>query len=211
MFEGWPFHVTQRGNHKKTVFDDQNDRVQYLSLLRLYADRFAMSVWAYCLMPNHVHLIVVGRAKESIPRAVGNAHREYSRLRNRRHDVTGHLWSSRYYSTMLDDSHLWAAVRYVELNPVRASMVEDAVEFPWSSARAHAGKSHDPLLDPKRPFPGHIGDWSAWLSLGLEEETARRIRLNTQTGEPTGCREFVNEIEARLRRRVRAGRSRNRR
>ena len=200
MFESIPFHVTHRGNHRKDVFDDDRDRRLYLQLLRGYALRFEMSVWGYALMSNHVHLIVVGRNRSSIPRAVGNAHREFSRLRNKRGLVTGHLWANRYFSTALDEPHLWAAIRYVELNPVRAGIVGDATAYAWSSARAHAALVNDDLLSADRPFPGPIADWRGWLGNGLEEETAKLLRENTAKGSPTGNTAFMASIEERLRR-----------
>jgi putative transposase len=203
MFEGTPFHVTHRGNHKRDVFDDDQDRRLYLRLLRRYALRFELSVWGYALMNNHVHLIVVGGHRTSIPRAVGNAHREFSRSRNQTRQVTGHLWANRFFSTALDEPHLWAAIRYVELNPVRAGIVADATDFLWSSARAHAALAKDTLLTPDRPFPGPIGDWRRWLANGLEEETLTRLRSNTASGAPTGDGAFVSAIEARLKRQVR--------
>jgi putative transposase len=194
MLEGIPFHVTHRGNHKKDVFDDDRDRRLYLRLLRQYASRFEMAVWGYALMSNHVHLIVAGQHRTSIPRAVGNAHREFSRRRNERGLVTGHQWANRYFSTALDEPHLWAAIRYVELNPVRAGIVGDATLFEWSSAPAHAGLVSDDLLSIDRPFPGPIADWRRWLGHGLEEETATRLRENTASGSPTGNTAFVASI-----------------
>ena len=203
MFEGAPFHLTHRGNHKKNVFDVDRDRSIYLDLLRRYSRRFEMAIWGYCLMNNHVHLIVVGQNRTSIPRAVGNAHREYSRQRHRTRSVTGHGWANRFFSTALDEPHLWAAIRYVELNPVRGGLVENANDYAWSSARAHTGGVRDHLLDAERPFPGPIGDWRQWLASGLEDETLRRLRDNTASGEPTGDNGFVAAIERRLGRRVR--------
>jgi putative transposase len=208
MFEGAPFHITHRGNHKKIVFNDDRDRGLYLSLVRRYAARFEMSVWGYCLMSNHVHLLAMGKSSESIPRALGNAHREYSRLKNQKTKVTGHLWANRFFSTVLDEPHLWAAIRYVELNPVRAGIVGDATTFGWSSARAHAGLAEDELLAADRPFPGPINDWRQWLANGLEEGTLERIRENTARGSPTGSERFVTAIERRLNRRVRPRRRR---
>lgn len=209
MFEGAPFHVTHRGNRKMVTFENDRDRRTYLRLLRRYSKRFGMRVWGYCLMNNHIHLIAVGRERTSIPRAVGNAHREYSRLRNLRRDVTGHLWANRYFSTALDEVHLWAAIRYVELNPVRAGIVHDATRYPWSSARAHCGAGRDRLLDPDRPFPGPIGNWRAWLATGLEDDLRKRIRDNTSTGLPTGSDDFVRAVEQRVGRRVRPKRRRS--
>lgn len=107
-----------------------------------------MSIWAYCLMDNYIHLIAAGKQRDSISKALRNAHRKYSRLLNMEAYVTDHLWANRFFSTALDESHLWAAVRYVELNPVRAQLVDEATGYSWSSARAHAGLRPDPLLDP---------------------------------------------------------------
>jgi len=198
MLEGWPFHLTHRGNHREPVFRTADDRRTYLRLLDRFARKFGMLIWSYCLMDNHIHLIAVGRARSSISKALGNTHRAYSRRRNEETGVTGHLWANRFFSTALDDPHLWAAVRYVELNPVRARLVDKATDYPWSSARAHVGSSLDPLLDRERPFPGHIGDWAAWLNAGLEEQTAARLRANTATGRPTGSDGCLEELEARL-------------
>jgi putative transposase len=204
MLAMWPFHVVHRGNHQQLLFATDEDHRTYLRMLRRYSAQFSMRVWAYCLMPNHVHLIVVGRFRNSIPRAVGNTHRHFSRCANSRTETTGHLWANRFYSTILDESHLWAAVRYVELNPVRAGFVQAATDYEWSSTRAHAGKFRDPVLDPERPFPGAVADWSAWISDELEAETIKRIRRNTATGRPTGRSEFVAELERLLGRPLRA-------
>ena len=203
MLEGWPFHITHRGNHRKSVFRTDDDRRAYLRLLDRFSKQFGMSIWAYCLMGNHVHLIAVGKERSSISKALGNTHRACSRSRNLHAAVTGHLWANRFFSTPLDEPHLWAAVRYVELNPVRARLVGEATDYAWSSARAHAGLHAHPLLDLERPFPGPIGDWPAWLRAGLEEQTAARLRANTLTGRPTGSDGFILELEERLGRRLR--------
>ena len=203
MFAGLPFHLTHRGNHKETVFFSEQDRAQYLQLLRRHAERFKMAVWAYCLMPNHVHLIAIGRCKASISRALGLTQQMHSRRVNLRRDVTGHLWANRFFSTALDEYHLWAAVRYVELNPVRAGIVKDATEYVWSSARFHGGLAEDDLLHSSSPFPGPIGDWAAWLRIGLDDATASRLRDNTFTGQPSGCDRFIEEIEERCGRKFR--------
>jgi len=196
--EGLPFHLTHRGNHRKKVFRTDDDRRGYLSALDRFSKRFGMLIWAYCLMGNHVHLIAVGRERDSISKALGNTHRTISRMRNRESEVTGHLWANRFFSTALDEPHLWAAVRYVELNPVRSGLVTHAIDYAWSSARSHAGLEACSLLDPGRPFPGAIGDWAGWLSTGLEEQTAERLRANTSTGRPTGSTGYVRELETTL-------------
>ena len=203
MVPNCPCHITHRGNHRREIFARDVDRRTYLHDLRSYADRFGMRVWAYCLMPNHVHIVAVGRERASISKAIGNAHRRFSRRQNATRNVTGHLWANRFYSTLLDEPHLWAAVRYVELNPVRAGFAAEATEYAWSSARANAKLFRESLLDPERPFPGPVSDWQAWLRTGLEEQTGRRLRTNTFTGWPTGSDEFILGLEQRLGRAIR--------
>lgn len=195
---GCPYHVTHRGNRRGLVFLEEGDRAAYLELLRTVAQREGLKIWAYCLMPNHVHLVVVGEYERSMARAIGNAHRRHAQRINAREHWSGHLWSSRFYSTPMDESHLWAAVRYVELNPVRAGLVRRPDEYPWSSARQHATGSEDPILDPARPFPGAISSWVEWLLEGLGDVTAHAIRSGTSTGRPCGSDGFIQELEHRI-------------
>jgi putative transposase len=200
---GCAYHVTQRGNRRGEIFLRDEDRDVYRDLLGEYSRRFGLEVWAYCWMSNHVHLLVAAHRPDSLARAIGISHRRYSRYLNRRQGWTGHLWANRFFSTLLDAVHLLHAVRYVELNPVRAGLADDAAAYPWSSARAHARGLADPLLSPQRPFPGAIEDWSAWLRQGLEPEHLENLRMNTSTGRPSGSPEFVLELEKTLGRRLR--------
>lgn len=160
-------------------------------------------------MTNHVHLIAVPRRPESLARGIGRAHQAHTRRINRPRRWTGHLWANRFYSTPLDAPHLWTAVKYVELNPVRARMVARAAAWPWSSAAAHAGlAAPHAVLAPGRPFPGQPSDamtgrpisWAEWLAAGLEEDAADRLRLATSTGRPMGDEPFVARLESELRR-----------
>jgi len=149
-------------------------------------------------MSNHVHLLVVPERSDSLARGIGEAHRRHSRIINKRKGWTGHLWANRFYSTPLDEHHLWVAVRYVELNPVRSGQVSRAHEYDWSSARANASGMASALLDVQRPFPGGIEDWDAWLHAGLGDPRLDAIRANTSTGRPTGSESFVIDLEKRL-------------
>jgi putative transposase len=197
---GTPYHVTHRGNHRSDVFFDDADRAHYLALLAQHAKAYAMEVWAYCLMTNHVHLIVVGHEPHSLARAIGFAHMRHSRRINQRLGWTGHLWANRFYSTALDGEHLWGAVRYVERNPVRAGLVTRAEDYAWSSARAHARRQPDALLAETRPFPGPVDDWPQWLASEGDEALVAAIRRNTCTGRPSGSEAFVKQLEERLKR-----------
>lgn len=200
---GCPHHITHRGNRGDPVFYAVGERKQYCGWLREYADKHSLRIWAYCLMPNHVHLIAFAENSHSLARAVGHTHRRFSSWMNGRHGWTGHLWANRFFSTPMDAAHLWAAVRYVELNPVRAGLVDDPLEYRWSSAPAHCGQSSDPLLHRSRPFPGHIKEWKAWLLAGCNENLVHELRTDTATGRPCGSSEFVSLVEKKLDRRLR--------
>src|SRR5579872_4231786 len=113
-----PFHVTQRGNRRQVVFEDDTDRIVYLDLLRGNCLRHGLSVLGYCLMSNHVHLIAFPHRPAALPLAMKNTHGRYAAYCNARYASSGHLWQGRYYSCPLDTPHLWAALRYTELNPV---------------------------------------------------------------------------------------------
>jgi putative transposase len=200
---GWPHHVTHRGNRREPVFFEESDRTLYRDLLRDRAARYELEVWAYCWMGNHVHLLVVGHRPDSLARAIGTAHREYSRIINRRRGWTGHLWANRFHSVPLTERQMYFAARYIELNPVRAGLVGDPVDYPWSSARAHLRGDRDPLLAPHRPLPGAVGDWRTWIEGAVEPEELESLRAATASGRPAGPEEFLRDLERRLGRRLR--------
>jgi len=192
---GCPYHVTHRGNRRGAVFLQDSDRHSYLGALSARAVREGLRIWAYCLMPNHVHLIVVGERATSMARCIGHTHRRHAQRVNTREGWTGHLWANRFYSTPMDDRYLWIAARYVELNPVRAGLVRRPTDYPWSSARAHACGTADSVLDPDRPFPGAVEDWEEWLLTGIDSDDVKAIRSQTSTGRPMGSEAFVRELE----------------
>jgi putative transposase len=189
--------VTHRGNDRRTVFYDSADFRVYRALLRRFAERHSVRFWSYCLMGTHVHLIAVPPDARSLARAIGATQQSYSLWFHARHGGTGHLWGNRYFSTVLDSAHLLVAVRYVELNPVRAGIARRAAEYAWSSAAAHALHRSDPLLDPTRPFPGAVRDWAGWLESGTALDEIDFLRARTRTGRPAGSHEFVHDLERR--------------
>ena len=122
VVSGVPHHITQRGNRRQATFFNEADYAAYLELMSEWCWRCGVAVWAYCLMPNHVHLIVVPESEDGLRRGIGEAHRRYSRRINFREGWRGHLWQGRFASFPMDERHLMLAVRYVELNPVRAKL-----------------------------------------------------------------------------------------
>jgi putative transposase len=205
VVSGFPHHVTQRGNRRADIFETDGDREAYLRFLKKYCERRKLSVWAYCLMRNHVHLVVVPEKESSLSEGLRDAHTVYALYFNARTELSGHVWQGRFFSCPLDDSHLWAAVRYVELNPVRAAIVERAETYRWSSAAAHCGLREDTVLSPAFPRAGVINDWAAWLHEPIEneEETHTTISRQTRTGRPCGSSDFMDRIEQLLKRTVR--------
>jgi len=194
---GLPHHVTQRGNRRQQTFFMDADYSAYKGLMAEWCGRYGVKVWAYCLMPNHVHLIVVPQSEEGLRRAIGEAHRRYTHQVNFREGWRGHLWQGRFASFPLDERRLLAATRYVELNPVRAGMVKDPGAYPWSSAAAHiSGRSND-LVEVK-PLLEMVGNWRDFLQGGVSEEEIKRIRRHERTGRPLGNDGFVEKLEEGL-------------
>ena len=200
---GAPHHVTQRGNNRQKIFFSDSDRHIYLAFLAERSRKFGMALLGYCLMPNHVHLVAVPARADSLARALGRAHYDYAVYFNHRKLHSGHVWQNRFYSAPLDRAHLGTALRYVDLNSVRARLAQTAVDYRWSSARAHVdGRDPSGLLDMetwKEICP--CGDWAqalAWSN--TDEQLAERVRQATRTGRPCGEPPFVTALEAILER-----------
>ncbi len=119
ILEGVPYHITQRGNGRQQVFFEDRDYILYLDLLRNNCTEERLSIWAYCLMPNHIHLITMPERAAAMAQAMGRTNADFARYYNLRKRSRGHVWQARYHSTPLDASHLWRAMAYVERNPVR--------------------------------------------------------------------------------------------
>ncbi|NLO74147.1 MAG: transposase [candidate division WS1 bacterium] len=181
---GHPHHVTQRGNRRQQVFFSPDDYQQYLITLGNEAQARALKIWAYCLMPNHVDLIVVPQGSEALAHTLRTVHSTHARHINQQHDWEGHLWQGRYFSCLLDEIHLGEALRYVERNPVRAGMVERASDYAWSSAAPHCGLRPDPVLASDLPLLDLVPDWRAWLEPRDDEQVVQRVRFFTARGWP---------------------------
>jgi putative transposase len=157
----------------------------------------SVALWAYCLMPYHVHLILVPETEDGLAAALGEAHRRHTRRVTFGEGWRGYLWQGRFASFPLGGDHVVAAARHVELNPVRAGLTPRPEDWPWSSARAHlAGRDAGPVA--VRPLPGRVGDWRAFLAAGLGEEALETLRRHERTGPPLGSAAFVERLEAAL-------------
>ncbi len=201
VLPGCPHHVTHRGNGGRPVFAVPEARRFYRYWLREYAAKYGLRIWAYCLMTNHVHLIVVPDHETSLSNTIGRLDARQCRWLNEHEGSSGHVWGPRFRSVPMDEPHLWAATRYVELNPVRAGVVARAEDCNWSSAPAHALRTPDELLSADLPFavPALGEPWRQWLAEGLEDAVAADIRRATETGVPLGSREPMLDMQRRLR------------
>jgi REP-associated tyrosine transposase len=181
VLPGIPHHVTQRGNGRRQTFFGDSDYALYLSLLRHSCRKSGTAVWAWCLMPNHVHLILVPDHADGLRKAMAPTHARYAGEINRRAGGCGHLWQGRFGSAPMDEAHLHVCLRYVELNPLRAGLARRPEDWRWSSARGHLGLAPDGLVDPA-PVRARIDDWRSFLDAGLDEEDRETIRTAERTG-----------------------------
>jgi putative transposase len=199
---GLPHHVTQRGNARQYILESDADRTVYLDLLRQSIELHSVALIGYCLMSNHVHLIAVPRKANVLGLVLKDTHGRYASYWNAIHHSSGHVWQGRYYSCPLDEPHLWKALRYTELNPVRAGLVAKAESWSWSSAAAHCAT---------HPADGYLAmglwqtrwsacSWRAYLSAGENESELSAIRQCTHAGRPLGAAEFIGALERQIQR-----------
>ena len=196
-----PHHVTQRGNRRQAVFFYEADYRMYLKYLSEAIQKTAAEIWAYCLMPNHVHLVIVPASEDGLRGTFSDAHRRYTRYINFREGWRGHLWQERFHSFVMDEDYLMAAVRYVELNPVRAGLCQTPEEWCWSSVRPHIDGKDDGVVTVK-PMLERVNQWSDYLSVN-DSERLDLMRKHQRTGRPLGNDAFLQYMETLVGRTVR--------
>ena len=202
VVEGFPHHVTQRGVRRQRTFFNDRDYRAYLDIARDQLEEPKLGVLAYCLMPNHVHFVVIPHSRHALSRFFCEVHKRYARRTNMLNDWKGHLWQQRFYSVVMDEHHCRAAMRYVELNPVRAGLVRRATDWPWSSARANIGAIADDLVATARTRY-IVSNWEEYLADTPAAGELANIRRQTRIGRPEGDDAFIDALELRTGRRVR--------
>jgi len=190
----FPHHVIQRGNRRQNVFFSEGDKSLYIKLLQKHGLKEGLKYWSYCLMDNHVHLVAVPEKETSLAQGIGRADREYSLLINSREGWRGYLWQGRFMSYPMDDNYLFAAIRYIERNPVRAGLVKHAEAYLWSSARVHVYCSDDPLVF-EIPPRLRIDNWAEYLKRPDDELMIRAFGRHAKTGRPLGDDSFLLDLE----------------
>ena len=199
---GCAHHVTQRGVRKSPTFYDDSDHLVYLRLLREACTAKKVEIYAYCLMQNHVHLVASPATEKGLSDALRDTHAVYSRYFNTKHAFVGHTWQARPWIFVLDEAHLWNAIRYVERNPVKAAIVEQAEDYLWSSAAVHCGLRDDLLITSSSPLLISKENWSEWLKVEETSEQIKMMRKHSATGKPLGSLEFLKELETKTGRKL---------
>jgi len=194
VFSGHPHHVTQRGNGRAQTFFDDDDYGCYVELLGTHCRAAGVEIWAWVLMPNHVHLILTPSDPDGLRRVLAAVHRRYAGRVHARLKRTGHFWQGRFGCVAMDEAHLGAALRYVALNPVRARLVLEARQWRWSSVHAHLGGVDDGVTD-RAPVLDRYPDFAAWIGAGEDAEMSARLKRAETIGRPIGSAGFLAELE----------------
>lgn len=207
---GMPFHLVQRGNNRSACFAAANDYERYLALLRERSTWHGVAVHAYALMTNHVHLLMTPSTDDALTWMMKSLAQMYAQYINRKYRRTGSLWEGRFRACLIDsESYLLTCYRYIEANPVRAHMVLDAGDYPWSSYRANALGMANPILMPHPAFEGlgrtadeRRAAYRELFEAPLPGAFVDEIRSTTLSGSALGTREFRRQIADRLGRAV---------
>lgn len=192
---GYPHHLIQRGNNRQNIFFDQEDRRLYLKWLEKYSLECGCTIHAYCLMSNHVHLLVVPQYNYSLAKTMQKLSLTFTQHINKKYKRTGRLWECRFYSTLVDkESYLWSIGRYIERNPVRAKIVSKPEEYHWSSAKANLTSEEISFIKPIWQDDTEREEYVTFLNNPDKEEEIEIIKKSTISGKPIGSEEFLNQM-----------------
>ncbi len=195
VLPGHLYHVTQRGNYRQNVFKDDRDRAYYLNLIDHYAKEYNNDLYAFCLMTNHVHFIIKPHQQQSLAQIFCRAHQQYSLYYHKKNEIHGHLWQERFYSCLLEGSHIPAAIKYVERNPVRANLVKNAWDYFWSSTNFHLGKKYNIIrLADIGPYIT-TDNWKVFLNQEQSSKEIDSIRQATNKGHVFGSTGYIEHLE----------------
>jgi putative transposase len=207
---GYPHHIIQRGNNRQPIFAGEADYQALLSMVEEKARESGVALHAYVLMSNHFHLLATPATVEAIPQLMQSVGRRYVRYFNQRQGRTGTLWEGRYKSTLIQtDRYLLACMAYIDLNPVRAGLVADPAEYPWSSHAHYTGGRHDRLITP-HPLYWALGNtpfardaaYAELVRSGITEQQQHNLTDSVLRGWALGEPDYVAELQKRTARRV---------
>ncbi len=197
--DGLIYHAINRGNNHADVFIDDEDRTAFLDALDRAKQRYPFRLLGYCLMTNHFHLLLRPEAGQSVSRILQSVTVAHTSRFHKRHGSVGHVWQGRFKSPVVqDDAHVLTVLRYIEANPLRAGMVADLADYPWSSFQAHGLGHADPLLNAV-PLLEELGRtpaerrsrWKRRVTTTMKEKELTSVRESVRTGKPLGSDEWV--------------------
>ena len=196
---GFPHHVIQRGNNREKIFFAVQTRGKYLAWLEEYARKCEVRILAYCLMTNHVHLLLKPDKTESLAKMMQGINLCYTQYINKRYKRTGRLFEGRYHSCIVDEeNYLWSVARYIEQNPLRAKMVSQPEDYPYSSGRAHISGAKDEVLNEALFSDEERAEYVKFIKAPVPEEEINKIRFTVKRGKPLGDNKFIKEMARRL-------------
>jgi putative transposase len=207
---GYPHHIIQRGNNRQAIFSGPADYELLLALIDEHARKQQVAIHAYVLMSNHFHLLATPETAEGIPQMMQAVGRRYVRTYNLRHARTGTLWEGRYKSTLIQaERYLLACMVYIDLNPVRAGMVADPANYPWSSYQHYSGRKVDKLITP-HPLYWELGNtpfareqaYTELVRTGISDQQKRALTDSALRGWALGEPDYVADLQRRTERRV---------
>lgn len=212
---GYPHHLILRGNNRQAIFHDKKDRELLLQLLAEHAKKNRVAVHSYVLMDNHLHLLATPEEGEGIPLTMQGLGRTYVRKFNQKYQRTGTLFEGRYKSSLIQtDRYLLACMVYIDLNPVRAGMVADPADYPWSSHLHYLGRRTDPLVQPhplwwalgNTPFAREAA-YESLIRAGIGQDQQRALTQSALSGFALGDPEYLADLQKRIARRLTAGKA----
>lgn len=194
VYPGIPHHVTQRGSQRLPTFLRDSDYAYYRTLLATFSKRAETKVIAWCLMPNHIHLLMIPKTEDGLRATVAPLHQVYAAAINKREGWSGHLWQDRFSSIPLDESHTVAAIRYIEQNPVRAGLAKRPDQYRWSSVISHLTGKPDGVTDLEESKQ-YVENWVGLLENGAETAIAEELEKREYSCLPLGSSGFLDELE----------------
>jgi len=198
-----PHHITQRGNRGEPIFFEKGDFQAYLDILKEQCERFDVKIASYCLLPNQIHLMVIPKEGNLLARAIGETHRRYTNMINKRNNWRGHLFQDRFFSYACNEPYSLRATRFIEMLPVTSGIAPKAESYLWSSARTRIKVTSDQNFL-SRPQSFHaVHNWEEFFSRPMEENEMKAIQTHLQTGRPRGNDAFLDRIEREIGRSVR--------
>lgn len=197
----YPHHIIHRGNNRERVFRSDKDHKVYLNLIGKFAKKWSCEVLAFCLMPNHVHLLLIPKQKDSLAKMMQGLALTYTQFFNKKYKRTGRIWESRFHSSIVDrDAYLWSVLRYIETNPVRAGLTTKLQRYKWSSAKIHLTNQDNDLVKSIYHIKHRFGifegiDYRQYLEETIEQSQYEYIHRMSIKEKPIGKDAFIKKLE----------------